>query len=115
MVEKNSYIPKRSDVVEMVFNPQVGHEQAGKRPALVLSPEKYNEKTGLIIACPITGKSKGYPFEVELPNDLKTYGIILADQVKSLDWQRRKAKFIEKAPEYILKSVIEKLDLILKG
>ena len=81
-----AYIPKRGDVVWISFNPQAGHEQAGRRPAVILSPRAYNGKVGLAIMCPITNQSKGYPFEVALPKEAKVSGVILADQVKSLDW-----------------------------
>ena len=76
------YIPQREDVIWLDFNPQAGHEQAGKRPALVLSPKTYNHKTGLLLACPITSKIKGYPFEVVLSEELPVKGAILADQLK---------------------------------
>ena len=88
-----SYIPRRGDIVWLSFDPQAGHEQAGYRPAFVVSPEAYNRKTGLFLACPITSKVKGYPFEVSLPEGLQVGGVILADQIKSLDWKARRAKF----------------------
>ena len=88
-----SYVPRRGDLVWLSFDPQAGHEQAGRRPAFVLSPETYNRKTGLLLACPITSKLKGYPFEVALPSGLAVGGVILADQMKSLDWKVRKAEF----------------------
>ena len=88
-----SYIPSRGDIVWLSFDPQAGHEQAGHRPAFVVSPEAYNRKTGLFLVCPITSKVKGYPFEVPLPSGLQVGGVILADQIKSLDWKARRAKF----------------------
>ena len=88
------YVPNRGDVVWIDFNPQTGHEQAGRRPAIVLSPSAYNGKVGLAILCPITNQAKGYPFEVPIPTGLAVKGVILADQVKSLDWQSRNAQFI---------------------
>jgi mRNA interferase MazF len=88
------YVPARSDVVWITFNPQAGHEQAGRRPALVLSPSSYNRKVGLAILCPITSQVKGYPFEVAIGSGSKLGGVILSDQVKSLDWRIRKAEFI---------------------
>lgn len=91
-----SYVPRRGDIVWLSFDPQAGHEQAGRRPAFVVSPEAYNRKTGLFLACPITSKIKGYPFEVALPEDLEVGGVILADQIKSLDWKARRAKFAAK-------------------
>ena len=95
---KPAYVPRRGDAVSLNFNPQSGHEQAGRRPALVLSPEEYNRKTGLAIFCPITSQVKGYPFEVKLPAGLPVTGVVLADQVKSLDWQVREAALIKKLP-----------------
>lgn len=108
-----SYIPKRGDLVWMEFNPQAGHEQAGKRPALVISPERYNQKTGLLLACPITSHIKGYPFEVQLPPELSIQGVVLADQIKNLDWQVRKAQFVCNAPENTLQEVVVKVRLLI--
>ena len=96
------YIPCRGDAVWLNFNSQSGHEQAGRRPALVLSPEEYNRKTGLAIFCPITSQIKGYPFEVKLPAGLPVTGVVLADQVKSLDWQVREAALIKKLPAQVV-------------
>ena len=87
------YVPARGDVVWITFNPQAGHEQAGRRPGLVLSPSSYNRKVGLAILCPITSQVKGYPFEVAIGSGSKLGGVILSDQVKSLDWRIRKAEF----------------------
>ena len=109
-----SYVPRRGDVVWLNFDPQAGHEQAGHRPALTLSPETYNKKAGLAIFCPITSQVKGYPFEVALPAGLKAGGVILADQVKSLDWRARKAAFCCKVPEAVLAEVMEKLNILLE-
>lgn len=107
------YIPERGDVVWLDFDPQTGHEQAGKRPALVISPFSYNKKVGLAIFCPITSQEKGFPFEVKLPENLKTKGVVLADQIKSLDWRQRNAKFFCKAPEEILEEVFEKVQTLI--
>ncbi len=85
------YVPDRGDVIWLQFNPQAGHEQAGRRPALVISPKAYNRKVGLLICCPITNQKKGYPFEVNLPEGIGITGVILSDQVKSLDWKVRQA------------------------
>lgn len=108
-----TYIPDRGDLVWLEFSPQKGHEQAGHRPAIILSPKSYNEKSGLIICCPITGKVKGYPFEVQLPDDLQVGGVVLADQVKSFDWQGRNARFIEKAPQNVINEIINKLRTLI--
>lgn len=114
MVESdNSYIPNRGDIVWLQFNPQAGHEQAGWQPALVVSPEAYNGKVGLALVCPITSRIKGYPFEVALPQELEISGVILADQVKSLDWQAREARFACKAPVEVVAEVFAKIQLLV--
>ena len=92
----SSYVPDRGDLVWLEFTPQAGSEQRGRRPALVVSPMAYNGKVGLALFCPITSKIKGYPFEVLLPDGYSVGGVILSDQLKSLDWRTRKAKFIER-------------------
>lgn len=107
------YCPKRGDVVWLSFTPQAGHEQAGYRPALALSPEAYNRKVGLAICCPITTQAKGYPFEVQIPSGQRATGVILADQVKSLDWQVRGAQFCCKIPDATLAEVLKKLNVLL--
>jgi mRNA interferase MazF len=107
------YVPTRGDAVWHTLNPQVGHEQAGRRPALVLSPASYNGKVGLAVLCPITSQVKGYPFEVAIPPGLKLSGVVLADQVKSLDWRARKAEFICKLPGETINDVIDKLGALL--
>ena len=108
-------IPKCGDVVWITLNPQAGHEQAGRRPALVLSPESYNRKTGLAIFCPVTSQVKGYPFEVLLPEGMSVGGAILSDQVKSLDWRARKAELICHLPDEITSEVLQKLNALLFG
>jgi mRNA interferase MazF len=107
------YVPEMGDLVWIDFNPQSGHEQAGRRPGLVLSPASYNGKTGLAILCPITNQQKGYPFEVPLPNGLSIKGAILADHVKNLDWKSRKAEKSGSVPEHILDDVRSKIILLL--
>jgi mRNA interferase MazF len=107
------YVPARGDVVWLTFNPQAGHEQAGRRPAVVLSPSSYNGKVGLAIFCPITSQVKNYPFEVAIPSVLKLDGVILADQVKSLDWRIRRAEFICKLPQETMGEVRGKLETLL--
>jgi mRNA interferase MazF len=89
------YVPEVGDIVWLMFDPQAGHEQAGHRPALVLSPSAYNSKTGLMLCCPLTTQIKGYPFEVQIAGERPSAA--LADQVKSLDWVARKAKYKGKA------------------
>ena len=108
-----AYVPSRGDVVWLQFNPQAGHEQAGHRPAVILSPQSYNEKVGLAILCPITSQRKGYPFEVVLPDDLTVSGVVLADQVKSLDWRVRNATFREALPVEVMTEILAKLSTLL--
>lgn len=107
------FLPERGDLVWLYFTPQAGHEQAGRRPALVVSPASYNGKVGLALVCPVTAQIKGYPFEVGLPNGLRTKGVVLADQVKCLDWQARRAEFIEKAPVVVVEQVLARLALLI--
>ncbi len=108
------YIPDRGDVIWLNFNPQVGREQAGRRPAFVLSPISYNRKVGLALLCPITSKVKGYPFEVQLPESLPVSGVILCDQVKSLDWKERQTDLICKVDPEVTASVLAKLMRLLE-
>lgn len=104
-----TYIPARGDVVWITFNPQAGHEQAGRRPAVVISPAAYNAQVGLAIFCPITSKVKNYPFEVLIPDDLTINGVVLSDQIKSLDWKARQIEFILKLPTFIMEEILQKL------
>ena len=113
MVSSRTYLPQRGDVVWITLNPQAGHEQAGRRPAVVLSPRTYNSKTGLAILCPVTGQIKGYPFEVLLPAGLPVTGAILSDQVKSLDWRARNAELIDTLPPETISELLEKLGSLL--
>jgi mRNA interferase MazF len=103
------YIPERGDVVWLRFNPQAGHEQAGTRPALVVSPTAYNRKVGLALFCPVTSQIKGYPFEVALPTDFKIKGAILSDQIKSLDWRSRRARYAATIPDATLHEVVSRI------
>ena len=108
------YIPDRGDVVWIHLNPQAGHEQAGRRPAVVVSPQSYNGKVGLALLCPITSRAKGYPFEVALPPDLPVGGVVLADQVKSLDWRARRAQLAGRLPDATSAEVLGKLGTLLE-
>jgi len=108
-----AYIPDRGDAVWIQFNPQAGHKQAGHRPALVLSPAAYNGRVGLAILCPITTQVKGYPFEVQIPDGLAATGVVLADQIKNLDWRARKFSFLCKLPEETVEEVAQKLSALL--
>ncbi len=110
----SSYIPKRGDVVWLDFNPQLGREQAGRRPAFVVSPAAYNAKVGLALLCPVTSRVKGYPFEVSIPSGLAVEGVILSDQLKSLDWRRRRASFICALPDSVTHEVIKKVEALLR-
>jgi mRNA interferase MazF len=113
MVTARGYVPQRGDAVWIALNPQAGHEQAGRRPAIVLSPGAYNGKVGLAILCPVTNQIKGYPFEVPLPAGLPVSGAILADQVKCLDWRVRNAEFICALPPRIVAEVLQRLGALL--
>lgn len=103
------FVPDRGDVVWLRLDPQAGHEQAGHRLALTISPRPYNGKVGLALFCPITTQVKGYPFEVTFPVGSKTTGVVLADQIKSLDWRARRAKLFERAPGSVLEEVTAKI------
>ena len=106
------YIPKRGDIVWLEFNPRIGHEQSGVRPALIISGEIYNKKTELCLALPITSKIKGYPFEVILKTK-NIQGVILSDQIKSLDFKYRKIKFCDKIDKETFENTLDKLSLLL--
>jgi mRNA interferase MazF len=103
----DSYCPESGDLVWFDFDPQAGHEQAGRRPALVLSPRPFNQRTSLVYVCPITSKIKGYAFEVQLPPELPVHGAILCEHMRSLDWRARNAMPIGKAPDNVLQEVRE--------
>ena len=109
----SSYIPKRGDAIWLDFNPQAGREQAGRRPAFVVSPESYNGKVGLALLCPVTSRVKEYPFEVTIPDGLPVKGVILSDQLKSLDWRSRRADFICVLPDSVTREVIQKVSILL--
>jgi mRNA interferase MazF len=105
--------PQRGDLVWVSLNPQAGHEQAGRRPALVVSPIEYNERVGLALMCPVTSRVKGYPFEVALPEDLGISDVVLADQVKNLDWRVRQAELACTVPQSVVAEVLGKLNALL--
>jgi mRNA interferase MazF len=111
MVETH-YAPDRGDIVWLNFTPGSGHEQKGKRPAVVISPKEYNEKVGLGLFCPVTSKVKNYPFEVKIEND-KINGVILADQIKSLDWRTREIEFIAKETSEKVNEIIDRIRVLL--
>ena len=105
----SKYVPERGDIAWLQFDPQAGHEQAGTRPALVVSPASYNRRVGLALFCPVSSKVKGYPFEVVLPQGLKVQGAILSDQLKSLDWRVRRARYGCTVPAEVLDEAVGKL------
>jgi mRNA interferase MazF len=108
-----SRVPELGDAVWIDFDPQAGHEQSGRRPAFVLSPRAYNGKVGLALFCPITSRAKGYPFEVEVPSGEAVVGVILSDQVKSLDWRSRRAEFICALPAEVIEAVQDRIRALL--
>ena len=109
---KKQYVPERGDIVWLNFNPQSGHEQSGKRPAVVISPKAYNEKTSLGLFCPITSKIKNYPFEVKIESK-KITGVVLSDQIKSLDWKSRDIELILKGTTEMINEIVNKMSVLL--
>jgi mRNA interferase MazF len=112
-MSRRTYVPDRGDIVWLQFNPQAGHEQAGHRPALVLSPASYNRLSGLMLCCPMTSQKKGYPFEVVIVDTPDHTSVVLADQVKSLDWKVRKAVKKGMAPGDVIAETLSKLQALL--
>ena len=110
---RRRYVPDRGDVVWLQFSPQAGHEQVGHRPALVLSPANYNRLSGLMLCCPMTTKKKGYPFEVVISDALEQASVVLADQVKSLDWTVRKAVKKGVVSSDVIAETLSKLQTLL--
>ena len=108
-----AYIPDRGDLAWLTFTPQAGHEQAGRRPVVVVSPRAYNERVGLALFCPVTSRVKGYPFEVSLPPGLEIAGVVLADQVKSLDWRARTAEPAGRVPKLAMAEITQKLWVLI--
>jgi len=112
-VRDDRYVPDAGHIVWLTFDPQVGREQGGRRPALVLSRKAYNERVGLAVVCPVTSRIKGYPFEVRIPDALAVDGVVLSDQVKSLDWRGRRAEYADTAEDTLLTEVREKVRPLL--
>ncbi len=112
-MKRGNYLPDRGDLIWLDFTPQAGHEQHGRRPALVLSPARYNTRSSLILCLPVTSRIKGYPFEVLLPEGLCVAGAVLSDQVRSLDFVARDAEFICKAPRKVVKEVMENVRALI--
>ena len=108
-----AFIPDRGQLIWLTFNPQAGHEQAGRRPAVVISPAAYNGRVGLALFCPVTSQMKGYPFEVAIPAGLPVEGVILCDQVKSLDWRAMQAEKISILPEESIRAILLKVGTLL--
>ncbi|MFD3005307.1 endoribonuclease MazF [Thermus tengchongensis] len=108
-----SFVPDRGDLVWLDFDPQAGHEQSRRRPALTLSPKAYNARAGLALFCPVPSRVKGYPFEVPLTPGLPVAGVALADQVRSLDHRARQAEPIARAPEEVIRAVLARVKLLL--
>jgi mRNA interferase MazF len=111
--KRTLYVPERGDIVYLDFDPTKGHEQRGHRPAFIISPRIYNQKSSLALFMPITSQAKGYPFEVVLPVELKTQGVILSDQIKSLDWKARSVSFIETASATLISEVQAKVETLI--
>lgn len=109
----NKYVPEKGDFVTVIFNPQSGHKQKGRRPALVISNELFNKHTGFALVCPITNVYRKYPFHIALPENINLTGFIMVEQIKSIDYTTRKVKFIEKAPISVLNEVLSILDAIV--
>lgn len=112
-MKRRRYIPDRGDLVWLNFRPQTGREQAGRRPAVVISPKAYNRPTQLALVCPITSQCKGYPFEVMLPEGLAVQGVVLSDQIKSLDWFAREVERADRLDAVTLSEVIKKVSVLL--
>lgn len=111
---KKEYVPDRLDVIWIDLNPTRGHEQSNTRPIIVLTTKAYNKRLGLLVGCSITSHIKGYPFEVQI-DEKKVHGVVLADQVRSMDWRNRRLKFIQKAPQHIFEEVERKIKMLLFG
>ena len=108
------YVPKRGDLIWLTFQPQAGHEQSGRRPALVVSPAAYHSRVGLALVCPVTSQVKGYPFEVPIEDETGVRGVVLTDQLKSLDWQAREAEYIHHVPRNIMSEVVAKIRILVE-
>jgi mRNA interferase MazF len=105
-----AYVPRKGDFVTLTFDPQSGHEQRGRRPALVVSNDLFNKHTGLCIACPVTNARRDYPFHVTIPEGCEVTGVVMVEQVKSIDFRARNVKRIGPAPESILLEALSLLD-----
>ena len=108
------YVPVRGDIIWLNFSPQAGHEQAGRWPALVVSPHAYNERSSVALVCPITSRTKEHPFEVPLPSHGPVTGVVLADQIRSQDWRARGARFVNRAPRLVVGDVLAKVQILIE-
>jgi len=108
------YVPQKGDFITLSFDPQSGHEQKGRRPALVISNDLFNKHTGLAIVCPITNTNRNIPFHLPIPVTSSLTGFVMVDQVKSIDYTARKAKFVEKAPVELVEDSLEVLEICIK-
>jgi mRNA interferase MazF len=113
LVKIDGRVPERGDIIQLELNPRTGSEQAGYRPAMIISPLAYNQISKIVLVCPITSRKKGWPFEVELPESMQTYGVILVDQIRGVDCSARTAVFVEKAPNQLIDEVIARLEPLL--
>lgn len=113
MVKINGRIPERGDILRLEFNPRTGSEQAGFRPAVVISPVAYNRISRVILVCPITSCKKGWPFEVELPKQLQTHGVVLVDQLRAVDCNARSARFVEQVPSEFVNEILARLETLV--
>ena len=108
------YVPKKGDFITLSFDPQTGHEQKGRRPALVVSNDLFNGNTGLAIVCPLTTTDRGYPFHLAVPNSTSLRGFVMAEQVKSVDYVTRRAKFVEPAPMTFVEDVLDLIEACMR-
>ena len=108
------YVPKKGDLITLSFDPQTGHEQKGRRPALVVSNDLFNRHTGLAIVCPITNADRGFPFHLAVPASSSLTGFVMVEQVKSVDYSIRRAKFIHRAPTEFVEDVLELIDACIR-
>jgi mRNA interferase MazF len=107
------YVPQKGDFITLSFDPQAGHEQKGRRPALVVSNDLFNKHTGLAIVCPITNTDRKFPFHLAVPSDSSLTGFVMVEQVKSIDYAVRRAKFVERAPTELVADVLDMIDACL--
>lgn len=108
------YVPRKGDFVALSFDPQAGHEQKGRRPALVVSNDLFNRHTGLAIVCPVTNTDRGYPFHLAVPDASSLTGFVMVEQVKSVDYAMRRAKLVERAPAAFVEDVLDLIEACIR-